>query len=196
MTEIVDPDDWPPKNKHLRLVADNDPEYHERPSAKGLKEPPEAAESTAAKKKKTKVSKEKVVLTAEDQQKEHDTVQELKDKTSGYSPYVIGGLTLGFLVVFFIRDYLQQYLPKKRSESPDRPAEIVPLYRDFNHDGVPDSYIETKQGHKVPMYGVRIGSGNSIKYINAEEMNKRAPMGREYYDSLESILNNPSENSP
>ncbi len=58
---------------------------------------------------------------------------------------------------------------------------------DLNLDGVPDLVIEQRQGHKVPMYGVKIG--DDITYLSASKIVERNPNSVIDYDGIESRLN-------
>ncbi|MDP3698415.1 MAG: hypothetical protein Q8R47_02410 [Nanoarchaeota archaeon] len=186
-------DDYLPirKKRHLYLAVDNDPEYHERPGVKGLEEQKEKevkkSVSTKKKEKENKGSKGKVILTEEEHQEYIDTINNSKSKIARYQYGILGALTMGMLAGFYFRPTLQEDMPE------NKPAEIVPLYKDLNHDGIPDAYVKLQNGHKVPMYGMRNGSGNSIRYVTAEEMKKRGNI--DDYDALEYRLNYPPENS-
>jgi len=67
-----------------------------------------------------------------------------------------------------------------------KPAEIHLLEKDLNGDTIPDACVLRKDGHKVPMYGMRTLEG--IKYVTGEEMSKR-PHDILDYQELEEKLN-------
>ena len=188
MAEIIDPDDWPSKRSHLRLVHDNDPDYHGRPSAKELEEKKKAKKLDLTK-KKAKEMKEKSSSTAEDNE-EVDEINGSDRKIFYYSSGMLGAiLTFGLLTGFYLRHFIYEQQVTQNS-----PSQVIPLYRDLDNDGFLDAYVKLKNGHKVPMYGIRSGSGDSVKYITADEMKKISFKGTDFYDSIESFLNNPQDN--
>lgn len=183
-------DDYVPmrKKRHLYLAFDNDPEYHGRPSAKELEELKEKKVRKSVSTKK-KAGKGKVQNPKNEETSEHDN-DEAEDKPDQklffYRYGVIGALTVGVLMGFGLRKYTMEKNVEAHS-----PNQVVPLHRDLDNDGVLDAYVELHNGHKIPLYGLRDGSGNSIKYITAEEINKISLKGRTYYESIENYLNNP-----
>jgi len=186
-------DDYVPmrKKRLLYLAIDNDPEYHGRLNAEEQKE--KKVKRSVSIKKKAGKSKEKEI-TKKEETSEQDTEDTNADKQEDgqvkklflYRYGIIGALTLGVVTGF----YLGRYTIGQNIES-HSPNQIIPLYRDLDNDGTTDAYVELKNGHKIPMYGLRNGSGNSIKYITSEEINKISLKGRIYYESLENYLNNP-----
>ena len=190
MEDMNDPDDiYSKKKPSLYLAVDNDPDYRGKPIAKEVEEKKNAKKPTSAKKKTEKKVKSQEEVDQEETG-EYNFFQKLKEIPQHPYVRIIGALTLGFGVGFYLRGSTNEQLLEE-----NRPREIITLSRDFNHDGVSDAYVELKNGHKVPLYGIRDGNGDNIKYVSAKEMKQISPMSDEYYDSIEFLLNNLPENS-
>ena len=162
----------PSKNKpSLSLVTDNAPDYHERPSAKGRK-------------RNKKIS----LVRNPDQDGDplglYETAGEDRLytriwKKKRFLEWVAGGL---FSMAFGIAGY-------HFGDATNKPKEIIPLYADLNADGTPDAYMKLEDKYKVPLYGLRNESGESIKYVRAEEIQKIHPRPADYYQSIEDRIN-------
>lgn len=153
------------KQKHLRLVVNNEPAFRVKTPLERLRE---EHQSTLKKK----------------EEGHNETVENLRQKHTKvlkhHKLYLrIGSMALGAVTVAGL--YASKYTWNTA------PVEIVQLDEDLNKDGIDDAYFLQQDGHKVPMYGMRL-NGNIIIYKSAEGM-KRMRNDIIDYQSIEDKLN-------
>lgn len=101
--------------------------------------------------------------------------------TMGHKEFATG--LIGFAIGAFVFGNLAKWALS--------PKQAYVQKADLNQDGVPDLIIEQRQGHKVPMYGIR-KEGNkegNIMYVSALEMLKKNPKSIINYEKIEEELN-------
>lgn len=67
------------------------------------------------------------------------------------------------------------------------PKAVYEQKADLNGDGVQDLVLETKNGRKFALYGVK--EGDKIIYVPASEMEEKNPDSKADYTSIEKSLN-------
>ena len=164
----------PTKKGKLRLVVDNAPEvkttqYHQRLERKYVEK-----NRLLLEQEKKKVQK-KVGETIEKLINDHHQV--MKEQKRLYLSWsVVGAATL----LLFGMTYVT--VSNKQSEA----VTINSLDRDLNKDGVPDAFILERNGHKIPMYGVR--EDGKIRYVGRGLIGWYSNTGADYED-IEDRLN-------
>lgn len=173
------------EKRKLYLAVDNAPEEKTLPFHGRLEARFKRKYERLLKKEKDNLKKEKDKLEQQSKETGQKIEQDLNDtytkamKELRKRCLIAAGIGLGSVIMASLA---YGTISEKRAEL----VSINHLDRDLNEDGVPDAYALQRNGHKIPMYGVK--EYGRIRYVGKDQIG-RYSNSNPYYQSIEDKLN-------